>query len=104
MARTEWKQTNGKVTKIEAIYPRGRLQLIVRFSYEVQGHLFNGVLYTFKSMQEGDSLEVRYDATNPKVTEFDARYRRSWRIWWSVMATILVGAFVILLWARATRQ
>lgn len=104
MAQTEWKQAYGKVLKIEALYPRGHRQLIVTFSYEIQGQLYEGELYTFKTMHEGDPLNVTYDASNPKVTEFVVKCRRTWRVWWLVMATIFVVVFVVLLWIRAARR
>ena len=97
MAETDWKQTDGKVVRIESIYPRGRRQLIVTFSYEVDGKLYEGELYTFKSMHEGQSIDVKYDAANPELTEFKAKYKRTWRIWWSVMV-IVAGAFLVVLW------
>lgn len=104
MARTDWKQADGKVVKIEYIYPRGRRQVIVTFSYEVQGQFYENELYTFKSMHEGDALSVTYDASNPKLTEFDVRYARSWRIWWFVMATIFAGALLVILWVTVNRH
>lgn len=104
MAKTDWKQADGKVVRIESIYPRGRRQLVVTFSYEVQGQLYEGEPYTFKSMHEGDLLNVKYDALNPKLTEFEVKYGRTWRIWWFVTATILAGAFLVMLWVTATRH
>jgi hypothetical protein len=55
-----------------------------------------GELYRFKSMDEGHSLAVRY-ASNPKVTQSEVKYKRSWLIWWSVVATFQIGALVMLL-------
>lgn len=104
MAKTEWKQAVGKVISIKSIYPRGRLQLIVTYSYEVQEQVYTGELYTFKSMHEGDSLNVKYDASNPNLTEFGVKYRRTWRIWWFVMGTILAAAFLVMLWVTTTRR
>ena len=102
MSKTDWKQTDGKVVKIESIYPRGRRQLIVTFSYEVKGQPYEGELYTFRPMHEGDALSVKYDASNPALTEFAIKYKRIWRIWWFVMTTILVSALAVLLWITAT--
>jgi hypothetical protein len=101
---TDWKQADGRVVRVESIYPRGRRQLIVKFSYEVQGRLYEGELYTFESMHEGDLLKVKYDVSNPQLIEFQAKYKRTWRIWWFVMTTILGGAFLVMLWATAKRH
>jgi hypothetical protein len=59
MPKTNWEQTDGRVVKVESIYPKGRRQFIVTFSYEVQGHRYEGKLGTFKSMNVGISDKCR---------------------------------------------
>ena len=100
MRRKDWKQTDGTVVKVESIFPRGRRQLIVTFSYEVRGHYYEGVLGTFKPMNVGEALVVKYDASDPKMTKFIADYARTWRIWWIVMTAFLILALLLVLWIR----
>ena len=100
MPPTKWEQADGREVKVESISTRGRRQLIVTFWYEVRGQRYESELYTFRPMNVGEPLIVRYDASNPKMTEFKADYRRKWRIWWIVMATILVFALLLMLWIR----
>jgi hypothetical protein len=104
MATTDWKQADGRVVRIESISTRGRRQLIVVFSYEVCGQIFEGELYTFKSMHKGDMLRVQYDPSNPKLTRFEADYRRTWRVWWFAAATVVAGALLLMLWIHVTRR
>ncbi len=104
MAKTEWKQADGRVVRIDTISTRGRRQLIVTFSYEVHGQLYEGELYTFKSMHEGQTLLVEYDPSNPKLTRFEANYKRTWRIWWFAAATVLAGALLLGLWIHAVQR
>jgi len=66
MAKTDWKQTNGRVVSVDSIYARGRLQLIVACTHEVEDQLYEGKFYTFNSIHEGVSLTVRYDVSNPR--------------------------------------
>lgn len=98
MAKTNWKHVEGTVVSVASIYPRGRLQLIVKFSYEVHGENYESELYTFKSMHRGDPLDVKYDPSNPKLTAFEVAYSRTWRLWWIVMGTVLAGALIVMLW------
>jgi ABC-type enterochelin transport system permease subunit len=58
-------------------------------------------LQSFKSIHQGDLLTVRYDA---KQTEFQSKYKRCWLIWLALMATIFIGALMILLWIRDARH
>ena len=69
-----WEPIEGRVVKIEFIYPTGRRQLNVTFSYRAQGLSYEGKLYTFQSMNVGNSLMVKYDASNPQMTAFKAQY------------------------------
>ena len=104
MPQMTWKQTGGRVVKVESISTRGGRQLIVTFSYEAQGHRYQGELYTFKSMNVGESLIVKYDASNPGMTGFKANYARNWRIWWIVMAVFFVAALLLMLWIRMAQR
>ena len=52
MARAGWKQTDGRVVSVDSISTRGRLQLIVAFTYEVEDELYEGKFYTFDSIHE----------------------------------------------------
>ena len=100
MPETAWEQTDGRVVKVESISTRGRRQLIVTFSYTAQGQRYEDELYTFKSMNVGESLIVRYDASNPTMTGFKADYARKWRIWWIVMGAFFVAVLLLMLWIR----
>jgi hypothetical protein len=100
MSQTIWEQADGRVVKVEPISTRGRRQLIVTFSYEAQGQRYEGELYTFKSMNVGESLIVKYDASDPKMTGYKAEYARKWRIWWIVVAAFFVTALFLMLWIR----
>ena len=100
MPQTIWEQSDGRVIKVESIFTRGRRQLIVTFSYEAQGRCYEGDLYTFKSMDVGESLIVKYDGSNPRRTGFKADYARKWRIWWIVMAAFFVAVLLLMLWIR----
>lgn len=102
MPKTTWEQTDGRVVKVDSIFTRGRRQLIVTFSYEAQGRRYEGELYTFKSMNVGESLIVKYHASNPRTTGFKADYARKWRILWIVMTAFLVAALLLMLWIRTS--
>jgi hypothetical protein len=97
MAKTDWKQTDAKVVTVDSIYVRGRQQLIVAFTYEVEDQLYVGRFYTFDSIHEGDSLTVRYDVSNPKQNNLETRQKRINRIAVAV-AIPIVGAVLLLLW------
>ena len=100
MPQTTWEQTDGRVVKVESISTRGRRQLIVTFSYEAQGQYYEGELYTFKSMNVGESLIVKYDGSNPRVTGFKADYARKWQIWWILTTAFFVAVLLLMLWIR----
>jgi len=105
MPDTAWEQTDGRVVKVDSISTRGRRQFIVTFSYEAKEQRYEGELYTFKSMNIGESLIVKYDASNPIMTGFKVDYARKWRIWWILMvaffvAAFFVAAFLLMLWIR----
>ena len=104
MPRTNWEQADGRVVKIESIYPRGRRQLIVTFSYEVHEHCYESELYTFESMTVGQSVVVKYDASNPEMTGFKAAQTRKWAIWWTSMGAIVVTARLLMLWLATSRH
>ena len=89
-----------KSGKFESISTKGRCQLIVKFSYNSQGQRYEDELYTFKSMNVGESLIVKYDASNPTMTGFKADYARKWRIWWIVMGAFFVAVLLLMLWIR----
>jgi hypothetical protein len=97
MAKTEWKQTDGKVVSVESIYPRGRLQLIVAFTYEVDGELYHGKFGTFDPINQGNSLIVRYDVSNPQRNDLEARQKRINRIAVAVAVPVVIAA-LLLLW------
>jgi hypothetical protein len=97
MARTDWKQAEGRVTSIDTIYPRGRKQLIVKFDYVVAGQSFEGKFGTFDSVHEGDPIIVNYNASNPKQNQFETRDKRKNRIAFGI-ATLWLVAFLLLLW------
>jgi len=97
MGKTDWKQTDGRVVRVDSMYPRGRLQLIVAFSYEVEDQLYEGTFYTFDSIQEGDSLIVRYDVSDPKHNNLESRKKRTNRIAFAVAVPILC-IVLLLLW------
>jgi hypothetical protein len=100
MPETAWEQTDGRVVKVESISTRGRRQLIVTFSYDAQGQQYEGELYTFKSMTVGESLVVKYDASNPRLTRYKADYARKWRVWWILIVAFFVAAFLLMLWIK----
>ena len=102
MAKTDWKQTDGRVVSVDSIYTRGRLQRIVAFTYEVEDQLYEGKFYTFDSIHEGDSLTVRYDVSNPKQNDLETRQKRINRIAVAV-AVPVVGAVLLLLWFSLRR-
>ena len=104
MPQVHREQTDGRVVNVESIYPRSRRQLIVTFLYEVRGCRYEGELYTFKSMNAGESLVVTYDALNPEKTGYKAKYARTWTIWWISMAAIFVVALLLMLWIRIPGQ
>ena len=104
MPQTTWEETYGRVVKVESISTRGRRQLIVTFSYEAQGHWYEGEFYTFKSMSVGEPLIVKYDASNPQMTGFKTDYARKWRIWWIVIAAFFVTALLLMLWINTPRH
>ena len=97
MAKTEWRQTDGKVVSVESIYPRGRLQLIVAFTYEVDGELYRGKFGTFDSINEGSTLIVRYDVSDPRRNDLENRQKRINRIAVAVAIPVVV-AVLLLLW------
>jgi len=100
MPKTNWEQTAGRVIHIDSIYPRGRRQLIVAFTYEVEGKIYEGTLYTFDSMHEGDSLVVKYDPLDPKRNDFQTRQKLINRV---AVAVPLAGAALLLLWFSLRR-
>ena len=102
MAKTDWKQTDGRVVRVDSIYPRGRRQLVVAFTYEIEDQLYEGTFYTFDSIHEGDSLIVRYDVSNPKRNDLDNRQKRINRIAVAV-AVPIVSAVLLLLWFSLRR-
>jgi hypothetical protein len=102
MAKTDWKQTHGRVVSVDSIYPRGRLQLIVAFTYEVEAEFYEGKFYTFDSIHEGDSLIVKYDVSNPKRNDLETRQKHINRIALAV-AVPVVGAVLLLLWFSLRR-
>ncbi len=100
MPKTVWEQTSGRVVKVESIFPRGRRQLIITFSYEVQGQHYEGELYTFKPMDVGEPLIVKYHASDPTMTKFKSDYARKWQVWWLVMGAFFVAVLLLMLWIR----
>ena len=100
MPQTTWEQTNGTVVEIKPITTRGRRQLIVTYSYDVKGQRYEGELYTFKSMNVGESLIVNYNVSNLAWTGFEAAYVRKWRTWWIMMLALFVAAVLLTLWTR----
>ena len=93
----DWKQTDAKVVTVDSIFVRGRQQLIVAFTYEVEDQLYVSRFYTFDSIHERDSLTVRYNVSNPKQNDLETRQKRINRIAVAV-ATLIVGAVLLLLW------
>jgi hypothetical protein len=102
MAKTDWKQTDGRVVSVDSIYTRGRLQLIVAFTYEVEGQLYKGKFYTFDRIHEGGSLIVRYNVSNPKQNDLEARQKRINQMAVAI-AVPIVGAVLLLLWLGLMR-
>ncbi len=102
MAKTEWNQTDGRVVRIDSMTTRGRRQLTVTFTYVVGNHSYEGKFYTFDSMQEGDSLVVPYDVSNPSHNKLEARQARINRIA-LVIAVPVVGVALLLLWFSLRR-
>ncbi len=86
MAKIDWKDADGTITSVTSIYPRGRRQYTAVFTYEVDGHLYEGTLNTFKACNERDSIPVRYDAANPEVNELTLNQERRTRIVYTVLA------------------
>jgi Protein of unknown function (DUF3592) len=104
MATTDWKQADGRVVRVESISTRGRRQLIVVFSYEVCGQILKANSTLSSRRTKGDMLRVQYDPSNPKLTRFEADYRRTWRLWWFAAATVVAGALLLMVWIHATRR
>ena len=102
MTKTDWKQTDGRVVGVNSIYTRGRLQLIVAFTYEVEDQRYGGTFYTFDSIHEGDSVIVRYDVSNPKQNDLEARQKRINRIAVAVAVAVVV-AVLLFLWFSLKR-
>lgn len=96
MAKTDWKQAEGKVVKVDSMSTRGRLQLTVAFTYRVGDELHEGEFYTFDTIHEGGSLAVRYDPSNPKRNDLNTRQRRINRIAFAVAVPIAVAALWLL--------
>ncbi len=76
MAKTEWKQTDGKVVSVGSMSTRGRLQFIVRFTYEVEGETYEGKFYTFNLTHKDDPPMVKYDVSIPIKNKLAARQER----------------------------
>lgn len=102
MAKTDWKQAQGRVVKVDSMCTRGRRQLTVTCTYRVGDELYEGKFYTFDSIHEGDSLTVRYDLSNPKRNDLDTRQTRINRIAFAVAVPIAV-AILWLLWFSVLR-
>jgi hypothetical protein len=71
MAKTEWKHVERTAVSVASIYPRGRLQLIVKFSYEVHGESTRA---NFKRLVDAPRRPVRCEV---KPTEPEADRLRS---------------------------
>lgn len=102
MAKTDWKQTEGKVVKVDSMWTRGRRQLTIAFTYRVGDELHESEFYTFDTIHEGDSLAVRYDPSNPKRNDLNTRQTRINRIAFAVAVPIVVAA-LWLLWVSILR-
>jgi hypothetical protein len=99
---THWKHAEGRVVSVDSTCTRGRLQLTVAFTYRVADELYKGKFYTFDSVQEGDSVDVRYDLSNPNRNDLDTRQTRINRIVFAVALPITV-AVLWLLWFTVLR-
>ena len=97
MAKTGWRQVDGKVTSVDSIFTRGRRELIVTFTYNVEGHLYEGKFFTFDPIPEGASLIVEYDVSDPKRNSFESRQKRVNRIAVAVALPVIAAA-LLLLW------
>jgi Protein of unknown function (DUF3592) len=102
MAKTEWSQADGRVVSVDSMSTRGRRQLTVTFTYFVGNQSYKGKFYTFDSMQEGDSLLVPYDVSNPSHNRLEARQARINRVA-LVIAIPVVGVVLLLLWFSLRR-
>ena len=102
MAKTEWNQVEGRVVRVDSISARGRRQLTVVFTYVVGNQSYKGKFYTFDSMQEGDSLLVPYDVSNPSHNKLEARQARMNLIALAI-AVPTVGVVLLLLWFSMRR-
>jgi hypothetical protein len=63
---------------------------------------YKGKFYTFDSMQEGDSLLVPYDVSNPSHNKLEARQARMNLIALAI-AVPTVGVVLLLLWFSMRR-
>ena len=102
MAKTEWGEADGRVVSVDSMTTRGRRQLTVTFTYIVGNQSYKGKFYTFDSMQEGDSLLVPYDVSNPSHNRLEARQARINRVA-LVVAVPIVGVVLLLLWFSLRR-
>lgn len=95
MAKTKWNQADGRVVSVDSMSTRGRRQLTVTFTYVVGNHSYEGKFYTFDSMQEGDSLLVPYDVSNPSHNKLEAKQARINQVT-LVIAVPIVGVVLLL--------
>jgi hypothetical protein len=102
MAKTKWKQVDGRVVSVDSMSARGRRQLTVIFTYEVESQSYEGKFYTFDSMHEGDSLIVPYDVSNPRHNKLEARQARINRIALAIAVPTIV-VVLLLLWFSLRR-
>ncbi len=65
MAKKGWRQIDGKVTSVDPIFTHSCRELLVTFTYNVEGHLYEGKLSTFDPIPEGASLIVKYHVSDP---------------------------------------
>ena len=102
MAKTKWNQADGRVVSVDSMSTRGRRQLTVIFTYVVGNQSYKGKFYTFDSMQEGDSLLVPYDVSNPSHNKLEAKQARINRVALAI-AVPVVGVVLLLLWFSLRR-
>jgi hypothetical protein len=102
MPKTGWKQADGRVTSVDSIATRGRRELIVTFTYNVEGHPYKSKFYTFDSIQEGASLVVEYDVSNRMRNNFESGQKRINGIAFAVALPLVIAA-LLLLWFSLKR-
>jgi hypothetical protein len=100
MRRADWLATEGTVANVLSFYARGRKSYDVTFSYIVDGHVYQSTFPTFDEHVAGDMLAVTYDPSDPNKNNFVAHQKNVERVYWGIVAILLLGMLSVWLWVR----